>query len=420
MTVTVTVEEKIDEAKETIFKKFPFFSVIVDDWKIHPDEFCPTFATDGPNLYFNRTFGDDLTQSEVNDVMLHEAGHIFLGHHLRFEGRKASEWNVAADLALNDHIIKHFDTKGRIRKVGCFPGEGPFAQMPRGRDAEYYDKALPQDLKDMGKGMSLDDLIKALQEMAKNGQMVGKGMAIPGIGQVMPHPSNEGTEKEKESAKQKWENQVAGGIMTARGCGNDPGWMEELAKEIYGDSSKIDWKHLLRRFLTKYTRVRYSYHKPNRRSSYRKDVIMPARLTRESSDGCILVDTSGSMSTQEMNRAITEAEKILMAYPGSVVTLRQADTQLQKTEKIFHRWDFPMSVPTTWSGRGGTELAAPIAELGKLRKFQWLVVVTDMEWTYSATKDPGIPTFWLMTKGGEHKPPFGMAIQLDNASGDDD
>jgi predicted metal-dependent peptidase len=419
----ITAEEKIDRAKDNIFKKFPFFSVIVADWKIREDQFCPTMATDGPGLYYNRMFVDSLTQNETNDVILHEAGHIFLAHHLRFVNpdgtkRPAQEWNIAADLALNDHIIKNFDQSGKIRKASCFPGETPFQNFPRKKDAEFYDKMMPQDLRDLNKPMSIDDLLKEIDKMIKDagGKGIGKGMVIPGIGGIRPHPSQDpnATEEEKEEAQKQWESQVAGGIMTARGCGNSPGFIEEVAKEFMVENSAIDWKNLLRRFLTKYSHTRYSYHKPNRRSSYRKDVIMPARLTREASDGCILVDTSGSMSVGEMNRALKEAEKILIAYPGSRVTLRQADTQLQKSEKIFQRWDFPMSVPPTWSGRGGTELAGPIAELSKMKKFQWLIVVSDMIWNYGETRDPGIPTFWLMTKDSTHTPPFGMAIPLNS------
>jgi predicted metal-dependent peptidase len=410
-----TAETKIEDAKGNIFKKFPFFSVIVDNWKIHEDPLCPTMATDGPSVYYNRTFVNSLTQAETNDVILHEAAHVFFAHHLRFDGKPAKEWNIAADLGIHgSQILSYFDPRGKIRLSSCVPGENQFVNFPPGRDAEFYQKMLPKNLKELANpGMGIDELLKELTKELMKGR-VGQGSSVAGIGGIRPHPSENGTEEEKEAAQKEWEGQVAGGIMTARGQGHSPGFIEEIAKEIMVERSTIDWKHLLRRFLTKYTHVRYSYHKPNRRSSYRKDLIMPARLTRESSDGCILVDTSGSMSISEMNKALTEAEKILVAYPGSRVTLRQADTQLQKSEKIFQRWDFPMTVPSTWTGRGGTELAEPIAELGRMKKFQWLVVVSDMIWDYENAKDPGIPTFWLMTKDSKHKVPFGMAIPLNS------
>lgn len=413
----ITAEQKIDRSIDYIFKEFPFFSLICDDWRIREAPEVPTAGTDGPNLVFNRKFIDELSQDDCNTLILHEAGHIFLGHHLRFEGRPATEWNVAADLALNWHIMRHFNQSGDLRKIALFPGEREFVNYPTGRDAEYYFKNLPKNLKQSA-AQTLMDMIK--EAMKNGGQGLGPvkdGSTIRGtIGVVMPHPSTGkdgkgGTDIERQMAKDKWERQVIGGIETAKGCGKEPGFIDEVAKTLYDHDSTIDWKHLLRRFLHKNMKIRYSYQRPNRRSSWRKDIALPARFSKEATEGIFLVDTSGSMAVDEMNRALREMEKVLVAYPGSKITMRQADTQLQKTEYTFTRWDFPMKVPQTWSGRGGTELAAPITEAAKAGRFNWMVIITDMIWSYQQAKDPGMPVFWLQTKGLHEDVPFGVAIE---------
>jgi predicted metal-dependent peptidase len=442
-----SAEERIDKAIDWVFKERPWYSLIVDDWKIQEFPENPiaemlgltaTAATDGPNLYFNRKFIEDLpTQDDINVLIEHEAGHIFLSHHFRLfkEGEKVEVTpakNVAADLALNWFIREDFPPNGALRKIVCMPGDPKkdkpgaldFSQLPTGQTAEYYYKNMPEDMKKKLDGSSMQEFIKSLEDMIKNG-----GGTI--IGGIMPHPSSKGSKRDQEIAKQKLENQIIGGVMAAgkdpkkikeeaeKGqqpgglkAGDMPGFIKEVVKEIVQKDKGPDWTHILRRFHHKNTKVKFSYARPNRRSSYRNDMMLPARFARESSEGLFLVDTSGSMSVEEMNRAMRESEKVLVAYPNSKITLRQADTQLQKTEQHFTRWDFPIKVPQTWAGRGGTELAGPIAEAAKSGRFAWMVVVTDMEWGYHQAKDPGIPTIWLQTKRLHADVPFGYPVDM--------
>ena len=438
--------ERIEAAIDELMKprNVPFFSLILDDWEIIEDETLPTAATDGPRFWYNPKFIDELDDDDLRTLIMHEAGHVFLAHHLRLMGLDESNkdnehpeftigMNIAADLALNWYLRELFKDKGKLREIALFPGEKEYADYPTGMDAEYYYKKLPANLK-QSMAQTLKDMLKEAQ--ANGGRGMGKpmpgGIVRGGIGDVRPHPSSKGSKEDQAKAQQKWENQVIGGIMIADGQtpegkdgkngdskrpgglkpGNTPGFIKEIVEKLIPTESGIDWKHLLRRFHHKNTRVRFSYARPNRRSSYRTDMMLPSRFARESSEGVFLVDTSGSMSLEEMNKALRETEKVLVAFPNSKVTLRQADTMLQKTEQIFTRWDFPIRVPQTWSGRGGTELAGPIAEVARSGKFNWMVVVTDMEWGYNRTQDPGIPTIWLQTKGLREDVPFGIAVDM--------
>lgn len=469
-----TAEEKIEAAIDWIFDERPWYSLIVDDWDVQEFPKDPisemfgltaTAATDGPNLYFNRKFIEDLPQDDVNTLIEHESGHIFLQHHMRLfkEGDKVEVTpakNVAADLALNWFIRDDFTSGSKLRQIVCMPGdqkrEGAldFSRLPTGKDAEWYYENMPADMKNelngpkmvimfgggSGDGQGGQGGTKSLEDMLKDAKN-GKPVIIGG---VMPHPSTGGSKAEQDKAQQKWENQVIGGIMAAEGKdpregqadgegegegkdgngkpsnkfgsktqGHVPGNIKQVVEALLPKEKGPDWTHYLRRFHHKNTKVRFSYARPNRRSAYRSDMVLPARFAREASEGIFLVDTSGSMSDEELTRALRETEKVLVAYPSSKITLRQADTYLQKTEMHFTRWDFPIKFPVTWSGRGGTELAQPIAEAAASGRYAWMVIVTDMIWGYKYAKDPGIPTIWLQTKQFTPDVPFGFPVHME-------
>lgn len=231
------------------------------------------------------------------------------------------------------------------------------------------------------------------------------------FGDVLPHPILETGDAEAiEQAVEQWKERVAQGINNARSQGNLPGWLEEIANTLYGQKSKQNWRAILRRFMTRVvSHGGQTYDKPHRRLSYLSNhigVIIPANRSRQASKGCVLVDTSGSMSAEQCNLALSEIEGILRYFPRCDVDLVMADTRLiEKSKKTFHRSDFPLRVPTAWLGRGGTDLCEPILGVAKDRSYKWLVVISDMEWSVSRAINPKVPTIFVWTSSeGETEP----------------
>lgn len=450
----LTPREKLWAAFDNIFIRYPYLSTIVASWHIIETKSLPTAATDGPNLLYNPDFLKDLNISECTDLIFHEAGHIFLGHHFRFEGKHPSEWNVAADLALNDNLSSHYHQKGKIREMGLFPGERMFAHLPKGKNAEfYYGKVrnMMSQLQDCpackgtgkqeckgcgGTGQEGEGKEKgegngdAHGEGKPHGECSGSGQKPcdkchgsgkknspfgQGVGEVRPYPAM--TEEEKQEAEEKWEKQLEKAMQDAKQCGNLPGWIETITNVMWDNPSKVNWKDELRRFLNRASRTRYTYARPNRRSSYRRDVIFPTRKSKDSTKGVVLVDTSGSMADAECNAALREIEAMMQVFENCEVVLRQCDTRLISDQQTFHRWDFPITVPQSWKGRGGTDLSAAINQIPKEHNdAKWLVVVSDMEWNVSSCPNPGLPTIWCMTRdvtSDYSMPTFGKKIVID-------
>src|ERR1039458_4147766 len=97
------VELKIRAARTSLLLKKPFWGVIATRLKIIEtnDEWNPTMATDGKNLYFNRKFTEALSDANIQFVICHEILHCAFEHFTRLNGRKPEMWNMATDYAIN-------------------------------------------------------------------------------------------------------------------------------------------------------------------------------------------------------------------------------------------------------------------------------------------------------------------------------
>ncbi len=99
----------------------------------------PTMETDGHHLFYSPKFVNTLTVDEVAFVVAHELLHCALGHHKAFKDVPKNDenlWtlvNIATDLSIND-LLK---TRGMPHGI-LMPGEGNYANMPKGLDARDY------------------------------------------------------------------------------------------------------------------------------------------------------------------------------------------------------------------------------------------------------------------------------------------
>lgn len=69
------------------------------------DESCETAATDGRRIFFGPRFLDELGDSELDFIMMHEILHVILQHCLRRGDRNNEQFNIACDIVVNSNIL---------------------------------------------------------------------------------------------------------------------------------------------------------------------------------------------------------------------------------------------------------------------------------------------------------------------------
>lgn len=175
-----------------------------------------------------------------------------------------------------------------------------------------------------------------------------------------------------------------------RGWGNMAGnavqKLEELCK-----GSKINWKSLLRKFLSASVNSPGNIYENNWSRRNRRGLPLPG-IKKLSNKVIIGVDTSGSISDHEIHIFFTEIEKIVKDV-GNLVII-QWDTQVTDVWDNYKRGDYKK---IKVKGRGGTDVQDLFTYIKKNKLVKYpLVNFTDGEFDGNIDYHK-IKTIWCIT-----------------------
>src|SRR5262249_52298319 len=134
-------------------------------------------------------------------------------------------------------------------------------------------------------------------------------------------------------------------------------------------------------------------------------------MVGESVQVYVAVDTSGSVSGQQLGLFLGEVSGIVQAYPHLCCTLYYADAALYGPYEVSRT----MAMPEP-KGGGGTDFRPFFEQVGKDQD-QWAsavcIYLTDGYGTFPPAA-PGLPVLWVVTPGGLDldRFPFGEATRL--------
>ena len=82
-----------------------FYGLLLMHMHFSIDEQVETACTDGERIIFGTSFLDDLSDSELDFVMMHEIMHVVLQHCLRGNDSDPENFNIACDIVVNSNIL---------------------------------------------------------------------------------------------------------------------------------------------------------------------------------------------------------------------------------------------------------------------------------------------------------------------------
>ena len=97
-----------------------FLGVLLTHMRMMIDEHLPTAATDGKFIYFGKEFLEDLTDREMDFVMMHEIMHVVLRHLERTGDRDHYLFNLASDIVINSSILENAGGDERAITLGKY------------------------------------------------------------------------------------------------------------------------------------------------------------------------------------------------------------------------------------------------------------------------------------------------------------
>ncbi len=401
----IEAEKKADNAIAAANTKFvlgrdansPFFASLVlriaSPGQRRPRWNIETAAVDGRSLFYNPDFINKLTPAELAGLLAHEVMHCAAKHFARRGERPADKWNVAADLAIN-HLLK--EAGFTLPKGGLFPGEGQFAKMPPNLSAEEYFARLPhQPEGDDGDG-----------EASGSGQ---PGNDPGGCGAVIDAEDPEGTPADAAAQAQleaEWSVNVAAAQQAAQRRGTLSAGLDRFCGEAL--APVVDWRAVLREFLTRPAKRDYNWKRPNRRHVH-AGLYLPSLHSLELGELVIAVDTSGSIDEPTLCRFAGEINDI--ANEGATTI-----TVLYHDSDVCHiqTWtpeDGPLTLEPKGGGGTSHRCITDWIEQNATEPPAALVCLTDCYTSYPTTA-PSYPTLWAVIGNKNARPPFGEVVHI--------
>ena len=416
---------RVSDCVTELLRKQPFFGSLVLRLPLRPDATRETLATDGHEIRYSPRWVAETASHLIETAMARVVMACALKHHTRRGERDPERWQRASQLV----------THALIRDAGFTLPPGTEAWEDLSVEQAYERlQAEDGDSGDDAGAPSADPAAMAAGQPSGAGDGDGDGdptgdpSASPddadahdgdgqgghgaaddagsdappsfdpsGTGEVMDADARAGEDGEPAEApldvtaeEQAWDEAMHQALNIARAEGKVPGRVEETVKNAH--ASALDWRTLLRRYMTDATRSDYSWSLPNRRF-----IDSGLYLPSIHSDGietiAVIVDTSGSLPAATLAEFWAELREVAAEIGPQTVVVLQVDAAVRDAAE-YAPDDLPDEIAL--KGRGGTDFRPG---------FEWLdaqgiqpgvcLYFTDMECSDYPEAEPAYPTVWV-------------------------
>ena len=209
--------------------------------------------------------------------------------------------------------------------------------------------------------------------------------------------------------EQAWDEAMHQAASLARAQGNAPGAVEETIRQAH--RSILDWRSLLRRYMTDAARRDYSWSVPNRRF-IDSGLYLPSMHSQGIDAIAIIIDTSASLPGETLARFWAEVREIAAELQPESIYVLQVDAVLQDVAQ-YPTGELPDRISI--KGRGGTDFRPGFAWLHEQGvRPGCCLYLTDMECDSYPEAEPGYPVVWVNwgAAGGPNREPWGERIDI--------
>ena len=369
------------KARSQLLVSAPFWGVLALRLTPIEDPAVARMETDGVSIRYNPDFVVGLPAAQLRTIIAHETMHCAALHHTRRAGRDPKRWNRACDYAIN----------------------------PLLRDADF-------DLPDWAladpafAGLSAEEIYDRLPEDSTNA-------ASPddtGMGEVTDPPPDQddatgspaGAAPSADALAQQeaaWSIAVAQAEATAKAMGAGAGDAARALKDQI--APRVDWRSVLRRYLSQAAKSDYSWTPPNRRH-IAQGLYLPSLRSERLGPVVIGVDTSGSIDGPTLAGFSAEIGAILAEAEPELIHVVYCDAAVAGTQTFAAGEDFRLTP------RGGRGTAfRPVFDWVAASEVQpaCIIYLTDLEGDDFGAP-PDCPVLWVST--GRGTAPFGEVIAL--------
>ena len=429
---------RVSDCVTELLRKQPFFGSLVLRLPLRPDPTRETLATDGHEIRYSPRWVAETEAHLIETAMARVVMACALKHHTRRGERDPERWQMASQLVTHPlirdagftlppdaeawHDLSVEQAYDRLPEPGdddsgddgepspnaAGPGASTAQSSPDGDDDDTGD---PSDSSDGGDPQDQDGSDGGPdaphgdgQRQDGNGQGEDAASDAPpshdpsGTGEVMDagtrggeegHESG-GTPLDVAAEEQAWDEAMHQALNIARAEGKVPGRVEETVKGAH--ASRLDWRTLLRRYMTDAAKSDYSWSLPNRRL-IDSGLYLPSIRSEGMETIAVIIDTSGSLPAATLAEFWAELREVAAEIQPESIHVLQVDAAVQDAAE-YAPDDLPDEIAI--KGRGGTDFRPG---------FEWLdeqgirpavcLYFTDMECSSYPDAEPAFDVVWV-------------------------
>jgi len=389
----------IAKHSKTLMFKEPFYGLFLIGLNKEISDAVGTacVAKDGINtkLVISPKFWETISDKCKVAVLKHELLHIAFKHLQMFDLYENKELlNVAADLEINQYIDKEFkdDTWEGLEIDGKMFID---LKLPEKAGTRKYYELLDKEIK-QNPNCDLAKFLEAMKGANSDGETreitLGDGTKVQVKGS---HEFWKQFENMDEAEKKLMEKQIEHQLrdtadQVQKQRGHIPGELKELIDSLYvSEEPVLDWRAYLRRFNGMASKI---YTKKTRRKPNKRFYGNPALKIKQKKNTLVAIDTSGSVSKDDLKEFLSEIHHIYKT--GTQVTVVECDASIGRVYEYKGKTQEAQEV----TGRGGTSYDPVLNYLQENRdKYQNLIYLTDGE--CETNIKPCKPTLWVHCSG---------------------
>lgn len=368
------VQYLISKVKAHLITQEPFYATLLCNLPFVERNDIPTLAVDGKNVYYNKEYVKSLSFQNVIFAAAHEVMHCVFDHFARKGDRNPFKWNVAGDYVINDMLVT--DKIGEI----------------------HPNWLLNRDI--VQKGKNTEGVYNLIPDPPENSGFVIGAKGSPQDEVLPPEPGGQS----QEEISQMWGIRAVQAAQSAKLAGKMPAGAERFIKSI--TEPKVDWKEVLRRFVSKRVKSDRSFARPNRRL-ITQGLYMPSFSGEALGNIAIAVDCSGSISEKVLNEFASEITYIKNTMKPSRIDVYYFDSRVSH-EESYEPNDTLNIRP---HGGGGTAFSPVIDRINSKSELpECCIFLTDL-----CCRDFGNPSDYpvLWVSNEDSKAPWGEVVMMD-------
>lgn len=447
------VADVLLQARSRLIHRHPWYGTfaLAMDWTPSKDvKTMGVFHKHGGKIgcVYNPEWCATMTIKQLYGIIQHEIEHLVRLHIPRIGSRNPQGWNIAADMAVNgtrlkprvgypEHDVIYFPVSNAIfipdgwqdnltaeqyyEKLEEQTNDSQCPQCGQSKDGKG-DEESDESSKSNGSGGSEEsdkDSSGDGQSDGSDGSDDSSGSTqkpCSGCGKPCDGKSRYGgvegdtldnhdvwnsSDASEEDARQYIKTLAQ--KATEKWRGNTPEHLKEAISEL--EKPKVKWRELLRSYLGRHCgNKRHTWARKNRR--FRR-FGMKGDSHHAAAEATVIIDTSGSISQEELQQFFAEIESILYR---TTVTLVQCDAVVHDCRK-YKRGDWK---DIEVKGRGGTHMPAAFDYIEKNGLVSDItVLLTDGETAWP--QDHGYPVIFVITRNSQWStlPTFGNVVRLE-------